>query len=310
MLSFPEPAEVPEAQRASARIGIRYEDVAQDGSLKVGAMPNVVGMVCFRDLWSQARIHSELAGSGVVPILSRLCIESIDGPISVRTLVEARGQFQLAHQRGENDEVRRIFLRMHALLSASRGRTHDPQPSGAGEVVPIGQVYAEHIFTRPFAEPDRRRVQALDLSEGPWLPEDCYSARAGASLLQLPAGARWLEPEAGPDEAAFCFGLIHTDSNQHVNSLAYPQLFEEAALRRFHRLDQRAGARVVRHVDMDYRKPFFAGDRARVWLRAFALGEDHIGVAASACLEGGAPDRFHCHCRLLFGPASEGTGAH
>jgi hypothetical protein len=64
------------------------------------------------------------------------------------------------------------------------------------------------------------------------------------------------------------FGLDHTDSNQHVNSLVYPRLFAEAALRRLAELE-RPRRLLIRALDIAYRKPSFAGDRVRIHTRLF-----------------------------------------
>src|SRR5205823_12900006 len=61
-----------------------------------------------------------------------------------------------------------------------------------------------------------------------------FRSRAFASMMELD-GARALD-EVAPDDFAETFGLVHTDSNHHVNSLVYIRLFEEAALRRFGKL--------------------------------------------------------------------------
>jgi acyl-CoA thioesterase FadM len=63
-------------------------------------------------------------------------------------------------------------------------------------------------------------------------------------------------------------GVMHTDSNQHVNSLVYPRLFEEAALRRFAVLGKSTTV-LARSIDIAYRRPSFAGDTLRIFVRAF-----------------------------------------
>jgi hypothetical protein len=135
-----------------------------------------------------------------------------------------------------------LFIRTQ--LSAPLGRTNLPPPDDAGTRASVGSVLTEYVFTRPFAEPNERRV--TDLGE---------SGR-DAKVIE------WAEPKAlldGPlevDAVPIAFGLTHTDSNQHVNSLVYPRLFEEAVLRRLGRGDV-----LARRLDVRYRKPSFAGDR-------------------------------------------------
>jgi acyl-CoA thioesterase FadM len=64
--------------------------------------------------------------------------------------------------------------------------------------------------------------------------------------------------------------MLHTDSNQHVNSLVYPRLFEEAVVRA---LTDRAGvpdpgSLLARSIELRYRKPFFTGERAAIAIHA------------------------------------------
>ncbi len=126
-------------------------------------------------------------------------------------------------------------------------------------------------------------------ARGDWRPPE--------ALLALPEGAVALDEAEVADESAAMFGLDHTDSNQHVNSLVYPRLFIEAALRRFHAHGRGRPARAARAMEIAYRKPCFAGDRARVSARAFAMG-DRLGVVAALHAEGDARPR--CAARLLF----------
>jgi hypothetical protein len=84
-------------------------------------------------------------------------------------------------------------------------------------------------------------------------------------------GGRALEP-AGERR----FGMMHTDSNQHVNSLVYPRLFEEAVVERAAGVAGSEGL-LARAIDVRYRKPFFAGDRASL---ALAVARGDAGVEA------------------------------
>src|SRR5687768_5228089 len=126
MLSFPPAPAVPAHQRASGSVGMRYEDIAQDGALKVSGMPHAIGMVCFRDLWQPTAINLETRALGIVPILSRLVMQAVSGPISVRNAVAVEGRYQLGHSRDGAGQVSRLLLNMHAELFGPAGRTHDP----------------------------------------------------------------------------------------------------------------------------------------------------------------------------------------
>jgi hypothetical protein len=61
---------------------------------------------------------------------------------------------------------------------------------------------------------------------------------------------------------------MHTDANQHVNSLVYPRVFEDAVVRRLLTQPQIGIAEpqtlLSRALEIRYRKPFFASNRARI----------------------------------------------
>jgi hypothetical protein len=299
MLLSIEPPDVPASQRARGHVGMRYEDIAQDGSLKIGGMPHAIGMVCFRDLWLPTQLHRELRPQGIVPILSRMVMQSTGRPIAVRNHVEAEGSCRVGHARDAAGAVSRLVVEMHAELFAPAGRTYDPQPPNAGERLHVGRVYAEHVITRPFGPPAQRKVLSLPLSTGEYVPETQLPAHDAQSTLALPAEGEWLDPALALDAAPLAFGVTHTDSNQHVNSLVYPQLFEDAALRRLIDLGEDIKPLLVDHIDISFRKPCFAGERMYLWLRAFRW-QGKLGTVGYLGPRDCPPERAHCLCALTF----------
>ncbi len=292
-----EPPAPPES-RATGRVHLRYEDVSQDGHLVIEALPHAMSAV-WRHL---AQTRPVSFGAGVVPILSRVVIEGGEGPVSVAAEAEAEGFYHVAHTVDADGAVERLILAMWANIMAPLGRTHGPPPPDAGQRVVAGRVFAEHVFTRPFAPPADRKVRSLDLGNGtPFVPEARYVFQPPETTLVLPDGATPLDAEPVLDTAPTVFGLDHTDSNQHVNSLVYPRLFIEAGLRRLHAHDGgRAGPRLCRAMEIAYRKPCFATDRAHVSARAFAW-DDRRGITASLTAEGDPPTaRPRCAARLVF----------
>ena len=153
---------------------------------------------------------------------------------------------------------------------APRGRTNLPPPERAGEVVPVGRVFAEHVFTRPFAPPESRKVRDLEGS----VPPNRWSSRPLSAAAVLPTGAKALGEPWISDP--FVFGLAHTDSNQHVNSLVYLSLFEEAVVCRLAEVG-RSPVVLARWIEIGYRKPCFAGDRVSM---RFTLAEVDGGIGA------------------------------
>jgi hypothetical protein len=296
---FPEFPPVLSWQRTQSSVYMRYEDVAQDGALKVVGMPHAVGLVCLGKLFLRTKISEETRPQGVIPILSRIAMETTGGPISVRNPVEVDGAFELCHTRDEHREVNRIVLTAHAELYAPIGRTYPPTPHDEGRKVHVGRAYAEHVFTRPSERAYARKVLALPLADGPLVPGPELSFREPMATLELPEQANWLDDGFVAHGAPFTFGLAHTDANRHVNTLVYPQLFEDVGLTRLMDLGYSTRAFLVDHIDIAFRKPCFAGERVSAFVRAFEVG-GKPGVVAYLGAPRRAPEKAHCMCALTF----------
>jgi hypothetical protein len=266
----PVPADAP---RATAAVYLRFEDVTQDGRLVLEAIPNALGPAVWRAIIGRDPSAKELFARGIVPVLSRFVIEGQPGPLSANAAVEAEGACRLARS-----DDGRLVLDMWADLKAPQGRTYGPAVEKGAEKVVVGRAYGEHVLTRPFAAPGERRVRELDFPGAPAVQGSRPASPAPESVAALPEGATPLEPGMRLDPVPLTFGLVHTDSNMHVNSLVYLRVFEEAALRRLVALGR--GANVLgRTMDIVYRKPCFAGQTMRVVQRAFEAG-GQLGMAA------------------------------
>ncbi len=294
--SPPPRPDLPADAVATAEFPLRYEDVAQDGRMMTTAIPPAIGWTVWRQLLGNHPAAKAMQQTGIVAILSRLTVDGSDAPIRIDRPAEATGGYQLAHH-ATAGSVDKLFLNMWVEVRGARGRLVPPEPAGAPVVA--GRVFAEHTFTRLFAPPDQRRVTRLGLPGLPEVPPAVHPFAPPTTAMELPAGAEPLDDEYRPDPTSTVFGLDHTDSNQHVNSLVYPRLFAEAALRRLATLGHpRAG--LVRALDIAYRKPSFAGDAVQVHLRAFRLGE-RLGAAGFVADAGDPTRRARCCARILFG---------
>jgi hypothetical protein len=309
MIAIPPRPETADGDVGRATMSLRYEDVAQDGRMMLEAMPPALGEAVWRASLARTPAAKMSRAQGIIPILSRMIVERGAGPISVNHAVEAEGFWQLAHTVDARGEVDRLIMNLWADVYGTRGRTYGPPPEGAGVRVCVGRVFAEHVFTRLFAPPGERKVVAFDFPGLPRVPETRWSWRDPARLLDAPEGARALDAPGGAledDVAPIVFGLAHTDSNQHVNSLAFPRLFEEAVLRRL--VARGRDPRVLSTAyEIAFRKPCFAGDVARVALRTFARAADGDGdgdgdagvVAVGAFTSPSAPrEKPHCWVRM------------
>jgi hypothetical protein len=258
----------------------RYEDIAQDGRLVLTAMMPGLGAAVWRTMMSAVPALEAFREQGILPILRRLVILGEAGPLSVHVPVRYQGTFRFAREKGGD----RLFLNMWLEARAPRATTFGPPPDRDAEHVLVGRAFAEHVVTRPFAPASERKVTRLDAPGVPAIPDDEHVFEPAESLVA-----------SAPLEAAgdLAFGVMHTDSNQHVNSLVYPRVFEERVAGRLD--DDRRKRLLARAVEMRWRKPFFAGERARV---ALALeGDVARGVFVPA---DGTHDRPSCAIAMRF----------
>ncbi len=285
---------------ASADYAGRYEDIAQDGHLKLEAVPQGVGYSVWRTLLRNTAIPELARKAHIAAIPSRFWIERTGGPISVRNHLQATSSFQLARAESPGGEVTRLLMNFYTDIFGVVERSYDPQPANQGERVHVGRIFSEQVWTRPFAPPGERKLLRLPPGIGSAeVPDELYIWRPPSEASQLPAGASWLEPAETPDEAPLRFGLVHTDSNHHVNSLVYPRILEEAALRRLVRLGL-PFEQLGRQLELAFARPCFAGKTYRLLLRAFRLDESaRIGVCARL-LDAVDDERPHCFANLVF----------
>ena len=209
----------PEGKRCTATVPLRFEDVAQDGRLVLEALPTALATTVWRGLLAGSDAARSLSAQGIVPILARLRMEGTSGPFSATANVEAEGTFRF----GPASDGR-FMLDMWADLYAPIGRTYGTS-GRAGERALAGRVLAEHVLTRPFAAADERRVTSVELSGGIAPTEALPALPPFETIATLPAGATPLEPARRLDPVPVAFGVVHTDSNRHVNSLVYLRLF-------------------------------------------------------------------------------------
>jgi len=280
----------PDSPAANARVHLRYEDVCQDGRLVLEMMPNALGAAVWNAQLAKDDFAKTCMMHGIVPILTRFVIEGTEGPFAVSPALAVKGRFQIAQVFSASGAPERVALNMWAELSGPRGRTYPPEPDGAGETISAGRIFGEHVFTRLFASsPAERRVKTLDM---PGAPKD-LPRHAQRVFSEFTSG------EFAIDEAPIAFGLAHTDSNHHVNSLVYLRLFEEAALRRFRAIG-RSEPLLGRELEILYRKPCFAGDRMRVHVRA-SERDGKLAAETIIAPEGAPPSAAHAAARIVFG---------
>lgn len=250
MIAIPElPSAVEGEGQARAALAPRYEDIAQDGRVQLTSLVTGLGVTAWRGMAEQHPASFEaMRTAGILPILRRLVVMGEPGPFSVHVPIAYEGHYRFAREKGGD----RLFLLMWLFARAPHASTFGPPPDRDAPPALVGRVFAEHVVTRPFAPPEERKVTRLDIPGIPPIPDRVHAFEDADALL----GGRPLE-----DAGEIAFGMMHTDSNQHVNSLVYPRLFEEIVVRRLEKPDLLARAFEVR-----WRKPFFAGETAQARL--------------------------------------------
>ena len=255
------PSRAPGQDGGTASLRPRYEDIAQDGRIQLTSLMPGLGAAVWRALLSQIPAIETFRAQGVVPILRRLVLVGEDRPVSVNVPIEYTGAFRFAREKGGERLFANMWLEARAPIAHTMAP--DPPPDAPRELV--GRIFAEHVLSRPFAPPAERKVTRLDAPGVPPVPEDEHVLETAEALI---------ESAGGPlDEAGdMLFATMHTDSNQHVNSLVYPRVFEELVARRLVQ-DARfppPHTLLARAIELRWRRPFFAGERASIAMR---LGE-------------------------------------
>ena len=281
---------VPDDQRGSGSYPLRFEDLSQDRRLLLETVVASVGPALWKAVLSRHAAAAAMNADGVRPIFTRLLVDGGAARFHFPADLTASGAYELASERAADGTIVRLYLNMWTEI--------EPMPDDRASPP---RLFAEHVLTRPVAPPERRRVTQVPGIEP---PRTEYRQPPVQQTLALPEGATWLETSLRADVRPNAFGLVHTDINQHVNSLVYPRLFEEAALRRFAELGR--DTRVLsRRLEITFKRPFFAGQTARIALRAFAAGErlGAVGVfvegneSADATFEG---VRANAYVRMWF----------
>ncbi|MET0390801.1 MAG: hypothetical protein ABW321_32810, partial [Polyangiales bacterium] len=272
----PDEAPAPETR---AQFSIRYDDLTQHAHVKLATLQLALGRACFDDLWAKHPLF-ETRKQGIAPILSRLVLEGEPVAVSYGAPLEAQGRIDLAHEPDATGGVSALIMNASAEIWALPSRRDPAVDPSTRQPVRIGRAYGEHVMTKPYGPPSERKVLAFDVPGQPPVPSSVHHRIRVVENASLPEGAEALDTAPSPDDAPWTFGLFHTDLNQHVNSLVYARMFEEAALRRIakHRLDHKL---IAKRISLCYRKPSFAGESLVCTLQSFVLdnaGERTVGA--------------------------------
>jgi len=286
-----------EAHEATAQFHIRYDDLTQHAHVKQVTLPMVLSRVCFDSLWVNHPLF-ETRRQGIVPILSRLVLESEPIAVSFGSALEGRGRIEVAHEPAADGGAAALFMNGFADIYALPSRRNPNVSASTRQLVRIGRAFGEHVLTKPFGPPAERKVLRFDVAGQPAVPVAVHRRLRVEQNAQLPEGAQPLDARLEPDEAPWSFGLIHTDLNQHVNSLVYARMFEEAAVRRAARHGQNRGL-IANKLSLCYRKPSFAGETLTCMLQGYVL-DGAFGAIGYLAPAGTPLERANCSFQLQF----------
>jgi hypothetical protein len=285
------------AHEATANFNIRYDDLTQHAHVKQVTLPMVLGRVCFETLWVRHPLF-ETRKQGIVPILSRLVLESEPVAVSFGAPLEGRGRIEVAHEPAADGGSSALFMNGFADIYALPSRRDPSVNAATRQLVRIGRAFGEHVLTKPFGPPSERKVLRFEVPGQPALPNAVHRRLRVQENARLPEGAKPLDAVLTADEAPWSFGLIHTDLNQHVNSLVYARMFEEAAVRRAARHAHNRGL-IAHKLSLCYRKPSFAGATLTCMLQGYEL-DGAFGAVGYLGPTGTPPERAHCSFQLQF----------
>jgi hypothetical protein len=281
MFDFPPHPELPENDAGEETTALRYDDVTQDGRVRLEASWRPMG----RQLWTRpepSRVLGKL-GEGVSTVLARVVMQATEVRVVPRSPMRTRVRFRFEHTANSEGLPNRILFNTWTESTV----TDDDNAERL-----VGRSYGQRVFTRLNQSNGDRAITRLE-GIGDGIPPHRSEWEPVLSILDIPDGAELLDPVPRLEPSRVVFGLSHTDGNQHVNFLAYPKFVEQAALGRF--VDLGLGSKwMARRVELGYRRAAFAGDVLRVAVQAFRVGEAFGVVAAlveqNAPPEGAWPD--------------------
>jgi hypothetical protein len=277
LLPFPEIPEALDGDVEADAAALRYDDVIQDGRLRLDATWRPTGKL----LWGHpaAKVVFDQMDRGVTNVMARVSLQATEIALRPRAKGKTRVRFRFEQASGRDGAAPRLLF---TTWVSAYAEMRD------GSMQLSAQAFGQRVFTRLHAPPGQHLVTELPGFGPSGVPAHRTEWVPVTTVLDAPDGVEWLEPAPRLAPAPVVFGLSHTDLNQHVNFLMYHHAVESSALARFVELG--VGARLAaREVSFGYRKPSFAGEVLRVALRAFRAGDRAFGVVAAIVEEDGGP---------------------
>jgi len=263
-----------------------FEDLTERCAVKLTSLLRITGPAHY-GLWQEkiGGVHFKERTGQFTPIYF-MELEVTDEPVETRESFEVEVQIRLGKQLGLDGQIERLISEGETQVYAHRLR--------GGERVCVGRTRKHSVFTRPDADPKRRKVTELhpSLKMGGAPRREIHVVTA-AELLVPPEGYRPHEDGSFADPDSHVWSYQQTDPNRHVHAMDYVRALEFFAVDHLAHL-----GRSPRHYFFDrarilFRKPCFTGDFYRrqgtFYLSPDGAHDVFIGTVVKVTPEGAPP---------------------
>jgi hypothetical protein len=234
------------------RAPTNFEDLTERCAVKLTSLLRITGPPHYT-LWSDqvGGPHFRERTGQFIPIHS-LDLFINDQPVETRDAFDVEVTIRLGKVIGADGAVARLVSEGRTQVFAHR--------SGGGRVC-LGGTTKHCVFTRPDAEPGRRRVTELDpcMNLGR-LPERELRLLDLDDVTAPPRDYRLAEEGRFEDREPHVWSTLHTDPNKHVHAMEYVRTLERFAADHLARLGRSPRGYGFDRARVLFRRPCFTGD--------------------------------------------------
>jgi hypothetical protein len=256
-----------------------FEDLTERAAVKLTSMLRLTGRPHYT-LWAReiGGEHFKERTGQFFPIYY-LDVEVNDVPVETRDPVRVDVRIQLGKHLGPDGAVDRLI---------SEARTELTSRAADGRRIRLGGTHKQAVFTRPDADPVKRKVRVLHPSLGLGeLPNRTIRPMTQEDVLAPPSG--FVRRADMADHEAHVWAYEQTDPNGHVHAMEYVRVMEAFAVDALARRGISPRQYVFVRARILYRRPCFTGDwyrRQATWFEGdgqeVLIGAIHPVADASA----------------------------
>jgi hypothetical protein len=238
--------------RGTFRSATNFEDLTERCAVKLTSLLRITGPAHY-GLWSDqvAGPHFRERTGQFIPIYS-LDLSVNDEAVETRDGFDVEVTIRLGREIGSDGEVSRLV---------SEGQTQVFAHLSEGGRIRVGGTTKHCVFTRPAADPGRRRVTELDpcMNLGR-LPEREVRLPTLAEVTTAPDLYRRAEASTFEDREPHVWSYLQTDPNKHVHAMEYVRTIERFATDQLARLGCSPRTYFFDRARVIFRRPCFPGD--------------------------------------------------